>query len=246
MKSTTTWLLIGALIGTAGCQDPETTARLNDLEGRVVDAEKRLAEVEKGGAPARPAVNEAEEKAASELLREATKLSDAMEYDEAKAKIGEIEAKYGKTRVARSSRRLKSELEIIGRDAGSLDAEKWFVGQTDLNQGEATLVVFWEVWCPHCQREVPDMQATYDKYNSKGLNMVGVTRVTKSATDEKVAEFISEHAVTYPMAKEKGDFSQRFGVRGIPAAAVVKDGKIVWRGHPAKINERMIQDWIGA
>ena len=37
--------------------------------------------------------------------------------------------------------------------------------------------------------------------------------------------------------------SQHFNVSGIPAAAVVKDGKIVWRGHPARLTDEMIQGW---
>jgi hypothetical protein len=38
--------------------------------------------------------------------------------------------------------------------------------------------------------------------------------------------------------------STYFGVRGIPAAAVVKDGQIVWRGHPARITEDMLKGWL--
>ena len=46
------------------------------------------------------------------------------------------------------------------------------------------------------------------------------------------------------MAKESGDASKAFGVSGIPAAAVVKDGKVVWRGHPGRLTEQMIESWI--
>jgi thiol-disulfide isomerase/thioredoxin len=114
-----------------------------------------------------------------------------------------------------------------------------------MGDGKATLVVFWEVWCPHCRREVPNLQATYEKYNSKGLTVVGVTKITKSSTEEKVTEFIAENKLTYPIAKETGTLSSRFGVRGIPAAAVVKDGKVVWRGHPARLSEDMYESWLG-
>ena len=46
---------------------------------------------------------------------------------------------------------------MIGREAGSLDVDKWFVGNTSFDSGEATLVVFWEIWCPHCKREMPEL-----------------------------------------------------------------------------------------
>ena len=38
--------------------------------------------------------------------------------------------------------------------------------------------------------------------------------------------------------------AQYFAVSGIPAAAVVKNGKVVWRGHPARINDEMLKGWM--
>ena len=42
--------------------------------------------------------------------------------------------------------------------------EKYYQGEgnVDLSSG-TTLVVFWEVWCPHCRREVPELKETYEK-----------------------------------------------------------------------------------
>jgi len=57
--------------------------------------------------------------------------------------------------------------------------------------------------------------------------VIGLTRITKSATEEKVQAFIEEKKVEYPMAKEDGSVSRYFNVSGIPAAAVIKDGKVV-------------------
>ena len=75
--------------------------------------------------------------------------------------------------------------------------------------------------------------------------MIGLTKQTRGVTDEQVTSFIGENKVTYPIAKEQGDsLSQHYGVRGIPAAAVVKDGKVVWRGHPARLTDQMIEDWL--
>jgi hypothetical protein len=73
---------------------------------------------------------------------------------------------------------------------------------------------------------------------------VGVTRLTKNSTEETVKSFIAENSVSYPMAQENGELADYFGVRGIPAAAVVKNGKVVWRGHPARINDEMLKGWL--
>ena len=97
----------------------------------------------------------------------------------------------------------------IGKAAPKgLDVEKWYTSESaiDFASDKPTLLVFWEIWCPHCRREVPKLQATWDKYGDK-IQMVGLTKITRSATEEKVTEFIAEEKVTYPTAKENGDLS---------------------------------------
>ena len=242
-------LLTAFALSIAGCTDPEMEQRVAQLEQRTADLDTKVAALEKRPAAApgqakRPTVDPEKEKAAGVLLREASKANEALEYEKAKTMLAELQEKYPETRSARQSKRLSLDLEMIGKDAGELEVESWFQGNTSMGDGEATLVVFWEVWCPHCRREVPNVQKTYEKYKDQGLNLVAVTKITKTATNEKVQEFIDENSLTYPMAKENGKLSERFGVRGIPAAAVVKDGKIVWRGHPAKLNDGMLEGWI--
>ena len=229
---------IVALSATMGCD----TQALDDLETRVATLEENAKNAPVGKQP--PAADP-NEQLASGLLKEASLASEAMKYDEAKAKVAELKAKYPNTRSARAASRLEDELTVIGVDAGDLQIEKWYQGSADLSSDTPTLVVFWEVWCPHCKREVPKMNKTHNKYKDKGLNVVGLTKITRNSTEEQVLGFIKEEDVQYSLAKEDGDnMSKRFGVSGIPAAAVVKDGTIVWRGHPARLTDEMIQGWL--
>jgi peroxiredoxin len=232
-------LLLGS-VWTAGCTDPEMEKRLADLESKVEALEKRP-----GGGGA-PAANAEEEQAASNLLKEISQAMEAREYDKAKATLAELREKYGATRAAKAAVRLEEELNVIGKDAVPVQVEKWFQGsEGDVTGGKATLYVFWEVWCPHCRKEVPRLSETYEKFKGQGLGMVGLTKMTRDITEEQVTEFIAENKVTYPIAKEQGtEMSSAYGIRGIPAAAVVKDGKVVWRGHPAKLTDDMIQGWL--
>lgn len=244
MTRTPVWMVIGALLMGAGCADPEMEKRVADLEKRLADAEDKL---KAGGAGAAAApVNDADEAAAAELYKAANSAAEQMKYDEAKTKLAELKAKYPQSRAARAAQRLESELAVVGKPAGELQVEKWYKGElASLNEGKATLLVFWEVWCPHCKREVPKLSETYTKYHPKGLEMVGLTKLTRNTTEDQATAFISENNVAYPMAKEQGDaMSQHFGVRGIPAAAMVKDGKVVWRGHPARLTDQMLNNWL--
>ncbi len=179
------------------------------------------------------------------LLSQVNKSIQAGDFELAKQKMDELQKKYGDTNTARRAARIQQELAVFGKDApADLGVEEWYQGQADLGNGKATLLVFWEVWCPHCKREVPKLEEIHEKYKDRGLQVVGLTRLTRSATPEGVRDFIAEHNVSYPMAKENGSTSSYFNVSGIPAAAVVKDGKIVWRGHPARLTTEMIEGWL--
>ena len=231
---------LGLTLVTAGCVDPEMEQRLADAEQKLQDLEKDIASSGGGGGGAR--VNQEKEEGAKQAVEEINNLIASLQIDEAKQKIASAEKEFAGTRTVSRLGRTKTELAVVGTEAGELDVEKWYQGNAHMDDGSATLMIFWESWCPHCKREVPKLEAMHNKYKDRGLNLIGLTKVTKSATDESVQSFIDEKELTYPVAKEKdGNLSTRFGVRGVPAAAIVKDGKVVWRGHPARLTDTTIE-----
>ncbi|MCB9696958.1 MAG: TlpA family protein disulfide reductase [Alphaproteobacteria bacterium] len=232
---------LGAFL--TACSDPELERRVQDLEAKVAALESRGPAAPVGAAPA---ANPEQEQAAAALLKEATLAVDQMEYDLAKEKVAVLKAEYGSTRAAKASARIEQELAIVGKPEAPLKVEKWYQGSEADAHGKATMYVFWEVWCPHCRKEVPRLTETYDRFHGSGLSIVGVTRQTKDVTDQQVTDFIRDNKVNYPIAKDASSgLSDYYGVRGIPAAAVVKDGVVVWRGHPAKVSDEMLNGWLG-
>ena len=232
-----------ALAALTGCA---TQADHDQLVKCVSELEAKVAELDAKGASkssARTKASAEDEGKAMELLKELETLIAAGKMTDAKAKVDEIFDKYPSTTAAARAKRTKAELSVVGKAVGAPDIESWFVeGEVDLASG-STLVVFWEIWCPHCRREVPELQATFEKYQGK-MDVVGLTRLTKNKTAEEVQKFIDENKVSYPMAKESGKTASDFAVSGIPAAAIVKDGKIVWRGHPGKLTDDLIDKLI--
>ncbi len=174
-------------------------------------------------------------------------LLGAGQIDEAKQALQDFNTTNEGTPAVAWTRSLTRELTAVGKpNPDDWSIEHWFQGESsvELDGGAPTVVVFWESWCPHCRDEVPKLQAIYDRYRSRGLQVVGVTRLTRTATDETVRSFIGEHNVSYPMAKESGALAEYFSVKGIPAAAVVKDGRIVWRGHPMRLDPELLESWM--
>jgi thiol-disulfide isomerase/thioredoxin len=239
-------LAVGAVVGVlaAGGDAPggDLEAQIKALNERVAGLEKEITALKKNLPP-----GQAQEQAASAALQEINSLLRAGNTDQAKTDLKAFMAEYGNTNVGKQAQRLVQELSVVGKDSpADWGIAKWFQGESDINlAGDGTtMVVFWETWCPHCAREVPKLEKLYADYRGKGLQVIGVTKVTRSSTDDKVSEFLTERSVTYPVAKENGELSRYFAVAGIPAAAVVKDGKIVWRGHPAQLTNQMLEGWL--
>jgi thiol-disulfide isomerase/thioredoxin len=232
-------LTIGFAAGCAQKSELEAVdARLKAIEEKVATLEKAPA----GKAAPAAANPEAEEKA-SKLMTEVQEAVKGSDYTAAKAKLAELAVEpLASTRAGKAATRMASEINLVGTDAAALDMDKWFQGKATLGESKATLLVFWEVWCPHCKKEMPKLAEEEGKYKAKGIQVVGITKVTKSATDEKVEEFLKESKVKFPVGKEKegGTLSKAYAVSGIPAAALVKDGKVIWRGHPARLDDATV------
>ena len=235
----------------------QEAATVEQLEARIATLEKRIASLEKSLAAqlrsleqriaaGRNAPNPLEGEASAAFAKINAQVA-AGNADQAKVMMADFMKKYGTTNAAKKARRLNQELAVFGKEQpADWGIEKWFQGESDINlAGDSTkLLVFWELWCPHCKREVPKVQAMYNSLKDQGLEVVGLTKITKSSTEEQVTEFIAQQGVAYPIAKENGTASRYFGVSGIPAAAVVKGGKVVWRGHPGSLTEAMLKGWL--
>ncbi len=127
----------------------------------------------------------------------------------------------------------------------SLGIEKWFQGGFEASDRVSTILVFWETWCPYCEREVPRLQKLYAKYKDRGLQVIGLTELTYNSTEEKVRDYIKDKRLTYPIAKGNGEAKAYFDIDAVPTAVAVKDGLVVWRGHPKYVSEEMIGGLVG-
>jgi peroxiredoxin len=92
-------------------------------------------------------------------------------------------------------------------------------------RGKVVLVNFWATWCPPCRKEMPDLQALYDKYKEQGF-------VVLSISDEeaaKVSPFVTERKISYPVLLDPGrKVNEAFVVEGIPKSLVYdREGKLV-------------------
>jgi peroxiredoxin len=103
-----------------------------------------------------------------------------------------------------------------------LQGKNWHLREL---RGKVVLVNFWATWCPPCRKEMPDLQALYDKYKDNGFLVLSISDEEVA----KVAPFIAEKKIGYPVLLDPGrKVNDAFIVEGIPKSFVYdRNGKLV-------------------
>ena len=121
-----------------------------------------------------------------------------------------------------------------------LGVEKWFQGKAKLDRAGTTAVVLFESWCPFSQRAMPNLERLHGEYKDRGVEIVGLTGLSRNATEESLKSFIDYNGLTFPIAKENGKASEFFNRGGgVPRMAVVRRGSLIWEGHPDQASDEM-------
>ncbi len=92
-------------------------------------------------------------------------------------------------------------------------------------RGKVVLVNFWATWCPPCRKEMPDLDALYNKFKDQGFVVLAISDEEAA----KVSPFISERKISYPVLLDPGrKVNDAFIVEGIPKSFVYdRSGKMV-------------------
>lgn len=212
------WL--GALV-MAACVPRAVNERLGALEARVAQLETQ-----------RPSAAADEMDVLEPLLLASQEALATGDTEAARAALQQILEQAPRGRAGDYARRTLEELAVVGRTVTDMSPiQTWYQGQADLSEGRH-LVVFFETWCPHCRREVPMID---ERLAGRDASALLLTRRSRDTTDEQIITFLADNEVTVPAAYESGGLADAFGVSGVPAAAVVEDGIIIWRGHPGQL-----------
>jgi peroxiredoxin len=92
-------------------------------------------------------------------------------------------------------------------------------------RGKVVLVNFWATWCPPCRKEMPDLNALYNRFKDQGFVILAIS----DEEADKVQPFIAERNIAYPvMLDPRGKVNELFEVDGIPKSFVYnREGKLV-------------------
>lgn len=132
----------------------------------------------------------------------------------------------------------------LGSPAPKMDVKTWVKGTpvNEFKNDKLYVVEFWATWCGPCKMSIPHL--TELAHKNKDVTFVGVS-IWEDHTDNNIEKFVADmgdkmdYNVGYSGNKEgmAKTWMEAAGRNGIPSAFIVKEGKIVWEGHPMEMEK---------
>jgi cytochrome c biogenesis protein CcmG, thiol:disulfide interchange protein DsbE len=117
-------------------------------------------------------------------------------------------------------------------------------GQTfDLSnlRGKVVLVNYWATWCAPCRREMPTLDAFYRRYQSQGLELIGIS-VDLTRYGTKIRKAAKDFA--YPIALSSEISVNGFGPPlGVPVTYLIDADGIV-HDRFAAVGSKLLHDVV--
>ena len=123
------------------------------------------------------------------------------------------------------------------------------INLTDM-RGKVVLIDFWTIQCAPCIKEMPYVQALYDKYRSLGFEVIGLVG-NGDESKERVLEIIKQQGATWPQSLDKGknvvvSYHSLFNIKLYPTVWLLnKKGEIVDKRARGERLEPLIRQELG-
>ena len=130
----------------------------------------------------------------------------------------------------------------VGERAPSFTAKTVGGGSVSVGNGaaEATMLVFFATWCPHCQKEAPVMSELESQYEGLRMVMVGIDG---QDNPEKVRQYVERYDIESPAVYEPS-LGSEYGVSGYPTVYVLNKDNEVIGAHAGEAPREVYEGWI--
>ncbi|MDD4820900.1 MAG: TlpA disulfide reductase family protein, partial [Flavobacteriales bacterium] len=111
--------------------------------------------------------------------------------------------------------------------------------------GKVVLLEFWASWCAPCRANNPHLVQLYQKYHPMGLSVVGIACWDDQTAWKKAIEadgLLWAQVKSDEKIKGQDDVADLYVISGVPTTVIVgTDGKVIYRGHPSKVEEKLME-----
>jgi len=105
-----------------------------------------------------------------------------------------------------------------------------------------SLVVAMASWCGPCRDELPFLIKLHNKYNDKGLKIVGIS--LDADGPEAMQKIADRMKVNFPIYWAGEDAAGKYGIYAIPMLYLIKNGKLIEK-IPGQQSESSLEKKIG-
>lgn len=121
-----------------------------------------------------------------------------------------------------------------------LDGNSYTLG--DL-RGQPIIINFWATWCAPCRIEMPELQATFEKYQDDGLIILAVDQEETAVVVRDF--FYDEMDLTFtPLLDTNGQVAQIYGAVNFPSTFFVNAEGIITALHRGPMVESQIEGYL--
>lgn len=122
----------------------------------------------------------------------------------------------GSIRVNGSELAPAPEIGYPAPDFTLLDLEGNQVTLSEFRGNKTVFVNFWATWCPPCRAEMPEIEAVYQEYKGKDVEVIGVDLLE---TKDEVSQFVQQYGYSWTFVLDTtGEVATTYNIAAIPTS----------------------------
>jgi peroxiredoxin len=108
--------------------------------------------------------------------------------------------------------------------------------------GKVVLINFWATWCKDCRREMPELDALFQKLKDRGFVVLAISMDEEGR--KVVAPFIEKHGPTYPILLADRPTPAAYRIYGLPTSYLLDGKGVVVRRYVGPVKPEALENDI--